>query len=100
MLIRAFNLANGVAPDTNADDGIDADDYVTKNELRCLMAATQSALKIYRLFDVADTSDDRKCSREEWDAQLPVMNEELRESPSRVRKHRARSDASTRAVRF
>ena len=82
-LIRAFNLANGVADDPK--DGkkkkgaLDGDDYVTKNELRCLMVATQSAMKIYRLFDIADTSDDRRCTQDEWDSQLDKMNEELRE---------------------
>ena len=75
-LIRAFTLANGVAP-VNGTHALDGDEYVTRDELRCLMVATQSALKIYRLFDVADTSGDRRCTRDEWDAALTHMNAEL-----------------------
>mmetsp|Transcript_5542 Transcript_5542/g.18140 ORF Transcript_5542/g.18140 Transcript_5542/m.18140 type:complete len:219 (-) Transcript_5542:213-869(-) len=69
-LIRAFNLANGVA---TGDD-----DFVTRSEFRCLLAATQCALIIYRLFDIADTSNDRRVSRKEFHSQLPRINEHLR----------------------
>lgn len=79
-LIRAFNLANGVAK-ANPDKGgleASADDYVTKPEFRLLLVSLQAALAIFRLFDIADTSDDRRVSKEEWTAQLAVINGELR----------------------
>ena len=41
------------------------------------MVATQCALQIYRLFDIADTSNDRRVSKAEWASQLPVINHEL-----------------------
>ena len=72
-LIRAFNLANGVATAKGSND----DDFVTRGEFRLLMVAVQSALIIYRLFDIADTSDDHRVDVGEWTAQLPAMNEQL-----------------------
>ena len=42
------------------------------------MVVTQAALKIYRLFESADTSGDRRCTRDEWDAGLEHMNAELK----------------------
>lgn len=71
--IRAFNLANGVsdAPSKGADD------YVTYDEFQLLMVATQVALIIYRLFDIADESDDRRVEQAEWDNQLPEINKQL-----------------------
>lgn len=75
-LIRAFNLANGIAPDTGKGDLAD-NDYVTKSEFRLLLVALQAALCIFRLFDIADTSDDKRVSKDEWTAQLEVINGEL-----------------------
>jgi hypothetical protein len=71
--IRAFNLANGVS----SGGGDKGDDFVTKDEFRLLMVATQAALIIYRLFDVADESDDRRVEQDEWDNQLDAINEQL-----------------------
>ena len=78
-LIRAFNLANGIAKVKEDKGGIEAsgDDFVTRPEWRMLLVAVQAALKIYRLFDIADTSDDRRVSKDEWTAQLEVINGEL-----------------------
>ena len=77
-LIRAFNLANGVSGKTHSSvPAGSADDYVTKDEFRCLMVATQTALVINRIFDIADTSDDRRVSQAEWNAQLSTINAEL-----------------------
>jgi hypothetical protein len=78
-LIRAFNLANGIAKVKEDKGGIEAsgDDFVTRPEWRILLVAVQAALKIYRLFDIADTSDDRRVSKDEWTAQLEVINGEL-----------------------
>lgn len=72
-LIRAFNLANGVAPPKTPGD----DDFVTRGEFRLLMVATQCALNIFRVFDIADTSNDRRVSRQEWCSNLPQINAEL-----------------------
>jgi len=56
-----------------------ADDYVTYDEFRLLMVATQVALIIYRLFDIADESDDRRVEQAEWDNQLPEINKQLKD---------------------
>ena len=69
-LIRAFQLANGIAADSN-------DDYVTRSEFRCLLLATQLALEIYRIFDIADKSNDRRVSRKEFHLQLTKINQQL-----------------------
>ena len=42
-----------------------------------LLLATQCALIINRIFDIADTTNDRRVSREEWNAQLGAINEAL-----------------------
>jgi len=74
--IRAFNLANGVS-DKGGGGGLKADDYVTSDEFRLLMVATQVGLVIYRLFDIADESDDRRIEQAEWDNQLGEINQQL-----------------------
>lgn len=74
--IRAFNLANGVS-DKGGGGGLKADDYVTSDEFRLLMVATQVGLVIYRLFDIADESDDRRIEQGEWDNQLVEINQQL-----------------------
>lgn len=70
VLIRAFNLANGVsdAPSKGADN------YITKDEFRLLLVATQAGMMIYRLFDIVDTSDDGRVTQDEWDGQLDEIN--------------------------
>lgn len=71
--IRAFNLANGVSKVQTRG----ADDYITHDEFRLLMVATQASLVIYRLFDIADESDDRRVEQSEWDNQLDEINTQL-----------------------
>jgi hypothetical protein len=72
-LIRAFELANGIAPKRT---GV-CDSYVTWSELRLLLLATQLVLVITRIFDIADTSGDKRVGAEEWVAGLDAINEEL-----------------------
>merc|ERR1712066_958469 len=77
----AFNLANGVSKVQTRG----ADDYITHDEFRLLMVATSAALVIYRLFDIADESDDRRVEQHEWDKQLtdfgysgdPIVSEDF-----------------------
>ncbi|KAJ1454088.1 hypothetical protein M885DRAFT_618336 [Pelagophyceae sp. CCMP2097] len=76
-LIRAFNLANGVSP-AKPGQKLDGDAYITRSEFRLLLVATQAALCIFRIFDIADTSNDRRVSQAEWDCQLATINAELR----------------------
>ena len=81
-LIRAFSLANGLQTERNdakkTTQPLDADDYVTKSEFCLLLLATQCALRIYRVFDMADDGDDRKLSRSEWARHLNEVNAELK----------------------
>lgn len=79
-LIRAFNLANGVAKVNPDAKGIAAsgDDYITKPEFRVLLVALQASLAVYRAFDKADTSDDQRVSKKEWAAQLDTLNSEVK----------------------
>jgi hypothetical protein len=72
-LIRAFELANGIAPKRT---GV-CDNYVTWSELRILLLATQLVLVITRIFDIADTSGDKRVGAQEWVAGLDAINEEL-----------------------
>merc|ERR1711861_125154 len=72
-LIRAFELANGIAPKRT---GV-CDAYVTWSELRILLLATQLVLVITRILDIADTSGDRRVGAEEWVAGLDAINAEL-----------------------
>lgn len=82
-LIRAFVLANGGSSGDRdplkkrTKEEVKDDDYVSKSEWRLLLVATHAALRIYRVFDVADESNDRKVSREEWDRELDTVNAEL-----------------------
>jgi len=78
-LIRAFVLANSVAPasESRAVPDINPDDFVTQSEFCVLLLAVQFTLKIYRIFDVLDISDDRRISKKEWSTQLPAINGEL-----------------------
>mmetsp|Transcript_12638 Transcript_12638/g.18952 ORF Transcript_12638/g.18952 Transcript_12638/m.18952 type:complete len:231 (+) Transcript_12638:37-729(+) len=77
-LMRAFALANGIAPN-------DDDEYISRAEFRCLMVATQCALIIYRIFDIADSSNDRRVSRKEWHQQLDLINSELAHFGSNIK---------------
>merc|ERR1719171_316735 len=72
-LIRAFELANGIAPKRT---GV-SDAYVTWSELRILLLATQLVLVITRIFDIADTSGDKRVGAQEWVAGLDAINAEL-----------------------
>jgi hypothetical protein len=72
-LIRAFELANGIAPKRT---GV-CDAYVTWSELRLLLLATQLVLVITRIFDIADTSGDKRVGAHEWVAGLDAINAEL-----------------------
>lgn len=78
-LIRAFELANGIQKDKKRGAVLDDDDYVTKTEFLLLLLATQLALRIYRIFQLADDSGDRRVTREEWQRHLAHINKELDE---------------------
>merc|ERR1712118_505629 len=72
-LIRAFELANGIAPKRT---GV-CDAYVSWSELRLLLLSTQLVLVITRIFDIADTSGDKRVGPQEWVAGLDAINAEL-----------------------
>ncbi|KAJ8605825.1 hypothetical protein CTAYLR_000595 [Chrysophaeum taylorii] len=76
-LVRAFDLANGVQKNSN-------DDYATKSEFGLLLLGTHAALRIYRIFELADESKDRRVSRDEFAHRLEDVNKELGENGNLV----------------
>lgn len=77
--IRAFNDANDAAPPR--DGPLDADDYVTRSEFRVLIVYLRLYATMFEVFALVDggsagttAEDDRRISRAEWNAAIPVLH--------------------------
>lgn len=74
VLIRPFNLANGIGGGKGADGAT-----IEKGEMRVLMIAAVACLQILRLFDVADSGNDCRINNQEWAKNLGKINKCLQD---------------------
>jgi Ca2+-binding EF-hand superfamily protein len=72
VIMRAFQAAKGVNDKRNKK-GAHGPDYVERCEFRLLLVYLRQYFEIWQMFDVVDTSDDRRVSFSEFKEALPKI---------------------------
>jgi len=69
VLIRAFNAVKDSAPAHTPH----SDDYVTRAEFRLLLVSMRQMFELWQMFEMIDTTDDRRVELEEFQKAVPLL---------------------------